>query len=829
VFRPRLRSSLLVFLSRLGCIFLFLPLAARAQQQIPPPLPPRPANALIAPGPGVIAPAPGAISGAEKADVQMQFPNAQVRDILNNYEQLTGKRVLADNTVQGQINIEINKPVTRTEAIRLIETALSLNGFSMIPGSGDIIKVLGLGKPARSAGVPIYADLAQLPDNEQVVSFLARLRYLDAQEVVGLLQQYIPPTNVTAFTALQKSGALIVTDTSNSVRRIVNLLAQIDLPASPVVEKFVRLERADATKAVEFLNGVFESKSTPGGGGTPQPGVPGVNTANTRNRPIRRISEDGQPVFEPVPGQNVNLPGGLTALSGESIIQGRIVLTADIRTNRIHVVTQPVNLPLVEKLIADYDSNTPFAEPVRRPLRFVIAREVLPVLVQALTEPGVESAQNAGGAGGAGSRPPPAGNTSSGSNLFGNNNSGGTSNGFGSGSNGSIGSESLNTQAVDTSPTAVTIGGTRLIADQSSNTIILLGGAEAKDKVFQILDQLDVRPQQVIIRAVIGELSLGNNYEYGLNYLLRRKGRAAFSQFSNSFLNTGGAVTGDGETTGSTDLPPTNSSTLSTLTTLAAGLPSGFSGLAGIVSITNSFDVILSALDATNRFKTISRPMIFTSNNKKAIIASGQEIAVPTNSLSTFNGSTADNNAAVSTNVQFKSVTLQLEVVPLINSDREVTLDILQKIDSVVSGQSVQVGGNSIPTIATRYIKSNVSLPNKSTVVLGGLITQNESKTASNVPLLSKIPIVGDLLFKTQTKNANRSELIILLHPEVVNTPALLEAKRQEEEQRIYLGGNLEDQLYPLDRPVRRAVAVQRTTTTTVKKTTRTTMALPAK
>lgn len=744
----------------------------------------------------------------------MLYPNAQISDILTVYEELTGKRVLTDNTVQGQINIIVNKSVTKDQAISIIETALTLNGFALVPGAGDIVKVLGLGAQVRSKGVPIYSELADVPQNEQVVSFFMRLRYLDALEVSGFLQQYIQGNNAVAFTPLQKSGALIITDTANGVRRIVSLLAQIDVPSAPVVERFIRLDRADAAKAVEFLNGVFETK-TSGAPGTPNPVGATPGGANVR-RPIRRLNEEGQSVPD-IPGL-ANVPAGLIALNGESIIQGRITLTADVRTNRVHVVTQPVNLPLVEKLLAEYDSDTPFAEPVRRPLRFVSARDVLPILVQALTEPGSDQGQN-------GSNPTPgstnrnsnSNSNSNSNNLFNNNNSNSNSNGgFGSsgGSNSSIGSEGLNTEAVDTTPTEAVVGSTKIIADQRANTIILLGGAEAKDKVFQILDQLDVRAPQVIIRAVIGELSLGNNEEKGINYLLRQKGVALESTFSSSLSGvTNNPPPATTPATG-TSLAATNSSTLQTLTNLASGVGSGFSGLGGIVSITNSFDIILSALEASNRFKTVSRPMIFTSNNKKAIIASGQEIAVPTQSLSSAVNTSAD--ASVATNVQFKSVTLQLEVVPLINSAGEVTLDILQKIDSVVSGQNVQVGGNSIPTIATRYIKSNVQAPNKSTIILGGLTTSSDSRTSSNVPYLSKIPLLGDLLFKSKTRDQSRSELIVLLHPEVDNMPGTIEQKRRDEEQRLYLGSNLEDQLLPVAPAVRKTTkpatrAVKRT------------------
>ena len=86
---------------------------------------------------------------------------------------------------------------------------------------------------------------------------------------------------------------------------------------------------------------------------------------------------------------------------------------------------------------------------------------------------------------------------------------------------------------------------------------------------------------------------------------------------------------------------------------------------------------------------------------------------------------------------------MQLEVVPLINSEKEVSLDILQKIDSIVPGGNVNISGNSVPTIDTRYIRTNVSAGNGSTIILGGLIEDQKQKNYQGFPYLSRIPLLG--------------------------------------------------------------------------------------
>ena len=815
---------------RFACLLLALAATAHAQQPLPAGTPLQSLPGL----PGVPGPLPATPSGnpadAEKPTVRLSFPNSPIADVLHDYEQLSGKHVIYDNTVQGQINLNINTFVTRTQAIHLIESTLNLNGFALIPTEDNVVKVIGISKQPRDFGIPIYYDLADVPDTEQLVTFLVHLHYLEPQETSGMLQQYIPPIATVAFTPLVKAGAILITDSGRSVRRLVKFISEIDQPAAPVTEKFFTLQRADATKAVEFLNNLFETKNaggTPGAAGnTGAAALPGLTNAR---RPIRRVGEETAPAEGAVVG-----PNGAISLSGDSLIYGKITLTPDVRTNRVYVVTSPVNLPVIESLLREYDADTPFATPVRRPLQFVSAKDVLPILVQALTEPGSDA--NGNGTTPGATNPNNNGrNASSSGNSFNsnsNNSNGGSFNSSGSGSSGSdssnVGQSALDTQPVDTTPTEQTVGNTKLIADQRNNTIIVIGGEDSRDKVFAVLDQLDKRTPQVIIRTVIGELSLTDDHEFGLNYLLRSNRGSVLSQFNGSQLpgsttatTSTDTTTGSTGTTGTTAAADSTASTLNTFTTLATGVASGFSGVGGIISIGKSFDVILSALESTSRFKTISRPMIFTQNNKKALIASGQEIAVPTQSLSSSTGTTVG-TAGIATNVDYKSVVLQLEVVPLINSKNEITMDIYQQVDSLVTGASTTVAGTSIPTIATRKLRNTVSAPNNSTIVLGGLITQDQNDSNNDIPYLNRIPILGKLLFSTRTRNHDRSELIILMHPEVVNSNEEQYAVRDKEEAKTYLGKGLENQLDPVQ--VRRAYPVK--STTRVKKiTTSTTVA----
>jgi len=711
---------------------------------------------------------------ATPATVRLQFPNSDVVDVLHLYEQLTGKKLVMDNFVQGKVNIFIAKDVSREEAIKIIEMSLALNGISLVPTDHDIVDIVGAGQNPRKAPVPIVSDMADIPPGNPVVSFLFKLQYADPQELQQVLMAYFQGSSGSInILALPKSSSLLVTQNADIIRQLAGVIQQVDVAPAEVVSEFVKLERADATKVVDMLKDIFEK-------GTESPSQPGVRSVKI-------------PAAVPQPVPVETGVGGTALLSEEAVILGKIKLTPDVRTNRIHVVTRPINMPFIRQLIHEFDANVEFAKPVTRSLRYISAGDVLPVLVQALTEPGTEAAAGAAaaGGGGPGASPQPQqqrGTAATGGNAPGVSGVSGVS-GTSSGSTLNI-SEELSTQPVDTVPKAVTVGSAKLIADQRANTIIVLGNREVVVKVEKILDEMDVKAPQVALSTVIGQLTLTNNEEFGADY---------FAKYHNRFIGTS-----RNNNNNQVSIPIPSSSASPVTTGTAAPILSSIvdpsnlinfsqiiqnvgSGTNIYVAAGNAFAAIVHLLESTGRFKVISRPTVFTSNNKKAIIASGTEIPIPVNTLA--NATTVNTVASVSSSIEFKKVALQLEVVPLINSEKEVSLDILQKLDSL-AGETI-ISGNRIPNIATRYIRTNVSAPNGSTIVLGGLIEDNKTKNYTGIPYLSRIPYVG-ALFRSTTSNKTRTELVILMRPEVTLTKLDLYKLRQKTEDRMHFGPELD-------------------------------------
>src|SRR5438128_9856527 len=235
-----------------------------------------------APAPATANPARSPAATPSPQDrVKLQFPNSDVQDVLRLYEQLTGKRVIMDNFVQGKVNIFLTNDPTREEAIQIIKISLLMNGFSLVPEDPDIVKLIGTEKNPRAQGVPIISDQADIPPDEQEVSYLFKLRYADPAELQQVLGQYLsPPQTYTSVLPLPKSSSILITENSTVIRGLAKIIEQIDFAPASVTSSLIKLERADATKVCDTLKDIFEKgneQNRPvGPGGGPGRGVRGV-------------------------------------------------------------------------------------------------------------------------------------------------------------------------------------------------------------------------------------------------------------------------------------------------------------------------------------------------------------------------------------------------------------------------------------------------------------------------------------------------------------------------------------------------------------------------
>jgi len=709
--------------------------------------------------------APSAGSGPEMVSPDtIQFPNNPVSDFLLVYERLKGVTLIKDASLAagGQnLSLTLNQPVTKEEAIRLIESTLLLNGYAFIAVDKKTVKVINTagGKNPRSEGVFVFTNENELPEGEVIASYVMPLTHLAAADAVEIFNQFIVLHPYGSMVAVPVANQVVVTENSTLIRRLLEVKALVDQPAPEVRSEFVQLQQANADRVVELITQLLEKRqegagATAGRAATGQPAQP--------------------PGVPAIPG--VQAAAATTAATINAGSSGDIQLIADTRTNRILIVTRPMNLDYIRKLIEEFDVAVDLSEPYEQLLNYVAASDMLPILADMLQEEGEEA-----GAAGATGAP---GRTVTGG--IGTGTPAGTSAGGGVSGAGQLGS--LQEPGEQQAAESVIVGKTRLVADNRANSILVIGQPEAREKVKAILDKLDKRPMQVFLATVIGSLTVGNNDEFSFNILQR------YSKASSSGVNS---VSG-GNNIVSTNSPLSQSA--ATFAQLASMASTALPGMQIAAFVGNTLDLYLQALTSTSRFRIASRPSVFTANNKKAVIFNGKKIAVPTGTVTSLVSGTSStsNTGSLTSNIQYQDVVLKIEVVPLINSAREVSLQIIQTNDTVLNSSTNIGGGVEVPEISTQELTTTVTVPDRSTILIGGLITQTDQKNTAGVPFLSSIPLLGNL-FKSTTDSTERQELVVLIQPSVVNdVPELREISKTERD----LTGFSSKELSPLSMKV---------------------------
>jgi type II secretion system protein D len=660
------------------------------------------------------------------------FQNTPVTSVLDVYEQLSGIHLIRDATLAGVPPISINATgLDRAATLRMIESALLLNGIAIVPLDARTAKVVAVtaARNPRSEGVRLYANAADLPQQDQVVSYYMALNYISPDEAKAIFDQQAPVHSYGSYVPAPSAQAIILTEDTSVLRQLIALKELIDVPPAQVKSEFIQLHRADAEKVADILNNLLQAKQTPG--------LPG----------LQRQSPSAQ----------------------ESLISGSAEIIPDPRSNRLLIATRPANMALLTQLATELDQADDFITPQSRPLKYVLANDILPALEAALAEGKDELTEI---------KTPTAENAAQGTSAQ-PSTSATTGTGTASGATISAITAPLAAPAENNAPTVATIGKTRLLADNRSNSIIVFGTPDAVERVFNMIDQLDKKPLQVYLATVIGELTVSEGLEFGID-ILQKFQHVGSGGLASSNLNTTTATT-------SSAVPEPGSLLSST------GFPI-FSGLTLYGAIGSTIDAYVRALESTNRFKIVSRPSVYTTNNRLAVIASGSEVPIPGTTVSGFTGSTNTNDLVSSSSIQYQQVLLQLDIIPLINADKQVTLKIRQTNNTL--GANTLISGNEIPSINTQEINTEVTVPDKSTIVIGGLISDTSKRTTGGVPWLSDIPVLG-YLFKDTQKSKERDELIIMIQPTVVATDADQIAVNETEKQRTILGKEAEEAAAP--------------------------------
>jgi general secretion pathway protein D len=178
-------------------------------------------------------------------------------------------------------------------------------------------------------------------------------------------------------------------------------------------------------------------------------------------------------------------------------------------------------------------------------------------------------------------------------------------------------------------------------------------------------------------------------------------------------------------------------------------------------------NVILDALHAVTNLKVLSNPSVVVIDNQVATLMVGQDVPISTGNANVLNSATATSNTIVNT-IDYRTVGIILRVVPRINVNGQVRLDIEQEISQVANASSsTSTTPNLTPTVSQRKVKSSIAIANGQTVLLAGLIQEQQELDRSGLPLLDQIPSLGDA-FGHQNKSITRTELIVFIRPQII-------------------------------------------------------------
>jgi len=297
---------------------------------------------------------------------------------------------------------------------------------------------------------------------------------------------------------------------------------------------------------------------------------------------------------------------------------------------------------------------------------------------------------------------------------------------------------------------------------EDTNSLVITAQPDVMRTLEQVINQLDIRRAQVLVEAIIVELSEGDGINFGIQWLSEAGG----TQYNNGTqvpLSTIGAGIIDAQdTTTSTSstntdgtVTITESTTSGDISTLAAAL-SGVNGLAlGVMNSAETFGAIIQASANDSNSNILATPSIMTLDNQEASFIVGEEVPVITGS------SASSGNDNPFQTVERQEVGIKLKVTPQINEGDAVQLTIEQEVSQVLGSTSVDV------TFAKRQVNTTILADSGQTIVIGGLLDEQVIESVSKVPWLGDIPWIGHL-FKSTSSSTKKRNLMVFIKPTII-------------------------------------------------------------
>ncbi|MEM5365020.1 type II secretion system secretin GspD [Paraburkholderia azotifigens] len=659
------------------------------------------------------------------AQVTLNFVNADIDQVARAIGAATGKTIIVDPRVKGQLNLVSENPVPEDQALKTLQSALRMQGFSLVQDHG-VLKVVPEAD-AKLQGVPTYVGNAPAARGDQVITQVFQLRNESANNLLPVLRPLISPNNTVA--AYPSNNTIVVTDYADNVRRIAQIIQGVDTAAGQQVQ-VVPLKNANAIDVATQMAKMLD------------PGTIGNTDATLK------VSVQADP--------------RTNSLLLRASNAGRLAAAKSLAKQLDAATAQPGNMHVVSLRNAD-------AVRLAKTLRGMLGKGG-----------GGETGSSSGGnnaansfnqnnspssTGTSGSPPLPSGSmggTSSGglgSNPLGAGGGGGGYGGQGNSSNSDFLGEKEGSTNEDNQP------GGMIQADAATNSLIITASDPVYRNLRAVIDQLDIRRPQVYIEALIVELNSNTNANLGIQWQIGSGNVLAGTNLAtgggNSIINLTAAAAANAATGGlATGLAASN---------LQQGLNVGWvHNLFGVQGL----GALLQALSQTADANVLSTPNLITLDNQEAKIVVGTNVPIQTGSYSNLTSSTA--TTAFNTFDRI-DVGLTLHIKPQITDGGILKLQLYTEDSAIVAGTTNVTTNPAGPEFTKRSIQSTVLADNGEIIVLGGLMQDNYQVTNSKVPLLGDIPWIGQL-FRSENKIRAKTNLLVFLRPVIIADRATAQA-----------------------------------------------------
>ena len=676
------------------------------------------------------------------------YPNTPIDMVLQEYADVVGRTLLfAPGLPKGNVTLVSQDSLAKEDFLEALETLLGMHQVGLLEVGDKFIKVVPI-KTARSEPMEILEEdqVGGHPETSRLVSQIIQLKHVEIAEISKVIEPLKHPYGTVQL--FERNNSILVTDTAATVNRIAQIVRYID-KAVPAKEQpdIIQILYAKASEIKGKLEEIIaesqkeqqaKKATIPRQKSSGQPGTvkSGSSSGIMRARPVTTPSASAEPVSMEQ----------LEAEAARGIIRGTVKIIADDRTNKLIIITRPENMTFFKKVVEWLDIKTvPNVLVKVRRLEYAEAKVIAGMLNDLIgAQTSEDATPRSGGSASDDKRAPADGPVDS--------------------RRGEI-AKKVETKKPSSSPGTKSQGSElgelssdniKILSDERINALIIMARREDFAILEGIIDDMDMMLSQVLIESCILEVELSDNLQAGVDWVQR----SMIAYDGGEDDDTREALFSFAGGGGGGNSAPRNTTDLVSVDDIGAG-----SGLTYYFTHFGlNLDTVIKMATSDSRTRILSSPVIVTHDNTEAKISSSEERYF-------YKGKRwvgSSTSGTYEDDVERRKVGLHLTVTPHINEKKLVLMEISQEVEQLAGTQTI--GDNDWPIVNIREMSASVAIQNKETIVLGGLIKNEERRSEKGIPILSRIPLLG-WLFGYKSKDDIRSEIIVFITPYVLDTP----------------------------------------------------------